>query len=70
MLEESSDVIILESELVLLLLVTLRYLCSKSRAIEVSFLELPKKITFHYFKIIWKSFFKWAEYACWSTKEN
>ena len=70
MLEESSDVIISESELVLLLRVTLRYLSSESRETKVSFLELPKKITFHYFKIIWKSFLKWDEYACWSTKDN
>ena len=40
MLEESSDVIISENELVLLLLVTLRYLCSESRETKVSFLEL------------------------------
>ena len=51
MLEERYDVIILENELVLLLPVTLRYICSESRATEVSFLELSKNITFRNFKI-------------------
>ena len=64
MIEENSDAIISENELVLLLPVTLRYVCSESRATEVSFLELSKKITSHYFKIIWKGFLKWDEYVC------
>lgn len=63
MLEENSDAILSENDLVLLLPVTLRYLCSELRATEVSFLELSKKITSHYFKIICKGFLKWDEYA-------